>query len=147
MQPSRAKSYTLVVVQFVCLFAIVLTGPLFAHNPFWLFMELAALALALWALVAVRIDNVHVLPDVRPGSHLVRSGPYRWIRHPMYASLLLGALALVIDAPSWWRAGLWGVLLIDLVIKLHYEEQILAGHFADYTAYMQTSKRLIPYVY
>lgn len=147
MPPNRLKSYTLVIVQFACLLLIAITGPLFARNPLWLLVELAALAFAIWALLVVRIGNINITPDVRQNSQLIRSGPYRWLRHPIYAALLLGALALVIDAPTWSRAAMWGVLLFDLLIKLHYEERMLAGHFPDYAAYMQTSKRLIPYVY
>ena len=65
----------------------------------------------------------------------------------MYSALLLGTLALVLDAPSPLRWSLWIVLLIDLLIKLHYEERMLQGHFGGYGAYMAGSKRLIPYLY
>jgi protein-S-isoprenylcysteine O-methyltransferase Ste14 len=147
MPNRRMLSYLLVGVQFACLIFIALTGPLIARNPLFLSMEAAALALALWALLAVRIENIHVLPDVRPQSRLVRHGPYRWIRHPMYASLLLGTLALVLEAPSWWRWGIWSVLLIDLLVKLRHEERLLAAHFPEYQAYMAESRRLVPYLF
>lgn len=147
MQPSKAKSYLLVAVQFVCLILILITGPILARNPLLLLGELAAVALAGWAIVTVRVDRVNVLPEVRQGADLVRTGPYRIIRHPMYASLLLGALALVADAPSLLRWVLWIVLLADLLVKLHYEEEMLAAHFADYAAYQSSSRRLIPFVY
>jgi protein-S-isoprenylcysteine O-methyltransferase Ste14 len=147
MQRSRLASYTLVAIQFACLIAIALTGPILARNPLLLTMEAAAVLLGVWALLTVRIGNVHVVPDPRLGATLVRSGPYRWIRHPMYAALLLGALALVLESPTPLRWGLLVVLLIDLVVKLHYEERILLDHFAGYAEYMAASKRLIPYIY
>ena len=147
MQRSRLVSYTLVAIQFACLLAIVLTGPLLARNPLLLVVEVAALLLGVWAILTVRIDNVNVLPDPRRETVLVQSGPYRWIRHPMYTALLLGTLALVLDWPSTLRWGLWIVLLIDLIIKLHYEERMLLEHFGEYGTYMAGSKRLIPYVY
>ena len=65
----------------------------------------------------------------------------------MYASLLLGALALVLDSPTWWRLGIWVVLLVDLVIKLNYEERMLVRHFPEYAIYMAASKRLVPFIY
>ena len=65
----------------------------------------------------------------------------------MYATLLLGTLALVLDSPSTLRWSLWIVLLIDLLIKLRYEERMLLEHFRGYGAYMAGSKRLIPYLY
>ena len=147
MQRSRLASYSLVAIQFACLIAITLTGSLLARNPALLVMEAAAVLLGLWAILTVRIGNVNVLPDPRQKAVLVQSGPYRWIRHPMYTALLLGTLALVLDSPSTLRWSLWIVLLIDLLIKLRYEERMLLEHFGGYGAYMAGSKRLIPYLY
>jgi protein-S-isoprenylcysteine O-methyltransferase Ste14 len=147
MPRSRVVSYTLVAIQFACLGAIVLTGPILASHPLLLAAEFAAVLLGVWAILTVQIDKVNVVPDPRPNAELVRRGPYRWIRHPMYAALLLGTLALVLAAPSPLRWGLWLVLLVDLLIKLHYEEGLLRQHFSGYAAYMAESKRLIPYIF
>lgn len=147
MQPKRLKSYTLVAVQFACLAAILLTGPLLAPQPLLLALEAAAVALGLWAVLTVRLDQVQIVPDPHPDAQLVRHGPYRWIRHPMYAAVLLGTLALVLAQPSPLRWVLWLILLADLLIKLHYEERLLVEHFAGYRGYMAASKRLVPYVY
>ena len=147
MQRSRLASYSLVAIQFACLIAIALTGPLLARSLMLLALETVAVLVGVWAILTVRIGNVNVLPDPRQEAVLVQSGPYRWIRHPMYTALLLGTLALVLDSPSVLRWSLWIVLLIDLVIKLHYEERMLVEHFAGYSAYMAGSKRLIPYLY
>ncbi len=147
MQRSRMKSYTLVTIQFLCLIAIALTGPILARNPLFLAMEVAAVLLGVWALLAVRLSNVNVTPDPRPDAQLVRSGPYRWIRHPMYAALLLGTLALVLETATSLRWGLWLALLADLLVKVRYEEHLLMAYFADYRSYMAGSKRLIPLIY
>ncbi|MFN3979290.1 MAG: methyltransferase family protein [Caldilinea sp.] len=146
-KPDLLKSYTLVVIQFGALLALALTGPIVARHPVLLAVELAALALALWAIVTMRLRHLNVLPDVRPDSRLVRQGPYRWIRHPMYASILLGALALTLDESTPLRWLIYTVLLVNLLVKLHYEERLLAAAFPLYTAYQEVSKRLIPFIY
>lgn len=146
-KPNLLKSYTLVIIQFGALIALALTGPLIARHPLLLAVEIAALALAAWAIVTVRIRHLNVIPDVRHGSRLVRDGPYRWIRHPMYASILLGALALVLDAPTPLRWLIYAVLLVDLLVKLRYEERLLVAAFPIYAAYQEVSKRLIPFIY
>lgn len=146
-RPNRFKSYALVAIQFGCLIALALTGPIFARNPLLLAIEIAALALAAWAILTVSVRNVNVTPDVRAGGRLVREGPYRWIRHPMYASILLGALALVLETPTPARWLVYAVLVIDLLVKLHYEEQLLSAAFPPYAAYREVSKRLIPFIY
>lgn len=147
MQRNQLKSYLFVAVQFACLLAIAFTGPLIARQPVWLALEAAALALGAWTLWTVRRARFHILPDVLEDAHLVTHGPYRWIRHPMYATLLLGGLALTLNFPTPLRIVLWLVLVVDLVLKLHYEESLLAQRFQDYANYQQTSKRLVPYVY
>jgi protein-S-isoprenylcysteine O-methyltransferase Ste14 len=147
MSRDRVFAYTLVVIQFICLGAILLTGPLIAQNPVWLAVEVAAGVLALWALISARVGNFNITPTVRSGAELITRGPYRFIRHPMYASLLLVCLALVADAPAWWRWALWLVLAADLVVKLRYEERLLTGHFPGYAEYRRQTKRLVPFVY
>lgn len=146
-RPNLLKSYTLVAIQFGALLALALTGPILARHPLWLAVELGALALATWAILTVRLDKVSIIPDVRPESELVRNGPYRWIRHPMYASILLGALALVLDTPTLLRGLIYAVLAVDLLVKLTYEEQLLRAAFPHYAGYQAASKRLIPFVY
>ena len=134
-------------IQFGALLALALTGPILARHPLWLAAEIAALALATWALLTVRLHKVSIIPDVRQGSELVRHGPYRWLRHPMYASILLGALALVLDTPTLLRGLIYAVLVVDLLVKLTYEERLLLAAFPHYAAYQAASKRLIPFVY
>ncbi|MCB0059549.1 MAG: isoprenylcysteine carboxylmethyltransferase family protein [Caldilineaceae bacterium] len=146
-RPNRLKSYALVAIQFGCLIALALTGPIIARNPLLLAMEIAALALGAWAILTVSVRNVNVTPDVRSGSRLVRDGPYRWIRHPMYASLILIGLALVANSFSWLRWLIYAVLAVDLLVKLNYEERLLSAAFPPYAAYREVSKRLIPFIY
>ncbi|HEY4666951.1 MAG TPA: isoprenylcysteine carboxylmethyltransferase family protein, partial [Anaerolineales bacterium] len=121
--------------------------PLFAANPALLLLEGAAGMLGLWAIGTMGIGNFNVTPDVKPRARLVTSGPYRLIRHPMYTALLAGALALVLDAFSPLRLAIWLVLLIDLVVKLNYEERLLSLNLEGYSAHTQRTKRLIPFLY
>ena len=145
--PNKLKSYALVFVQFACLGALALTGPILARHPLLLAVEAAALALAGWALLTMRPTNMNVTPDVRGDSVLVAHGPYRVVRHPMYASILLGTLAIVLDAPSPLRWVIWALLLADLVLKLNYEERLLAAHHPDYALLQQKTWRLAPFIY
>ncbi len=147
MQSKPLVSYTLVFLQFAALGILALTGPIIARTPLWLALELAGLALGLWALWSMRRSLPNITPDVRPNATLVRSGPYRWIRHPMYTMLLLAGGAVVLNAPSALRAAVWVLLVGVLLVKIRYEERLLSAHFTDYAAYQQESKRLVPFVY
>lgn len=141
------RSYGLVLIQFAAILAIVATGPWFAANVGLQLLEVAGIGLGLWAVLAMRLTNLHILPDVRPNAQLIQRGPYRLIRHPMYSALLVTTGVLVISAFSWLRLGFWLVLLVDLLIKLRYEEGLLLAHHPGYNAYQQQTKRLVPFVY
>ncbi len=141
------KSYLLVIIQFACLFGLAFTGPVIARNPVWLVVEILGLAVGVWAIVAMRFFNFNVTPDVKIDGFMVEQGPYRWIRHPMYASLLIIGVALVADTFSWLRLAILVVLAVDLVVKLTYEESLLQQHYPAYADYMKRTKRLIPGLY
>lgn len=142
----KLKSYIFVFIQFVGLVLIAVTGPLIAQNKLYLMMEAIGLVLGVWAVWVMKIGNFRVTPDIPSNSRLVTSGPYEYIRHPMYASLLLITLALILDHLSPFRLFLWLILLADLLMKLNYEEELLSGRFKGYSSYKQRTKRLIPFI-
>ncbi len=144
---NRTISYLLVGVQFACLIYLALTGPVVARPPVWLALEIGGLALGLWAVVVMRLGNFNITPDVRSNGRLVERGPYRLVRHPMYAAVLLVALALVGSGPSWPRWLVLALLAADLVVKLLYEERLLRSAYPAYAAYQQRTKRLIPFIF
>ena len=145
--PGLIKSVLFVGIQFVCLGLIAITGPLLPANAALLVIELLGLGLGIWAILTMRIGNFNITPDPLTRSKLVISGPYRLIRHPMYLALLLTTLPLVINEFDLFRFAIWLVLLVNLLLKLNYEENMLVVELAGYDQYIQKSSRLIPFVY
>lgn len=79
---------------------------------------------------------------------LVQSGPYRYIRHPIYTGLI-AAFAGTTLAIGEWR-GLLALLLVcvSLVFKLRREERLMLEHFGtSYTDYRRVSWALLPWIY
>ena len=109
-------------------------------------IALAGLVIMLWARVILG-RNWSADVALKEGHELVTSGPYRWVRHPIYSGLLLMALGWAV-----WRgrySGFWGlaVLLPLFWIKARAEEQLMIQHFGDaYRSYKARVKALIPYV-
>lgn len=86
-----------------------------------------------------------VMPEPRRANVLGKSGPYKFVRHPMYSSVLLCAIsaALAYSQTFKWLAVL--ALFIVLWIKLKREEVLLAQLHPEYADYKNHTKTLIPF--
>ena len=140
-------SILFVIIQFLCLAVIGLTGPIFANPLLLLLIELSGLFLGIWAVLTMRIGHFNIVPEPLSWSKMVSRGPYRIIRHPMYLALLITTLPLVISDFSSLRLVFWFILLVDLVIKMGYEEGLLQELFPEYVHYQKQTTRLIPGIY
>jgi len=141
------KSLLFVFIQIVSLGLIGVTGPLFAANRLLLFIEMMGLFLGIWAVLIMKPGYFNITPDPLSWSKLVKVGPYRVIRHPMYLALLLTTLPLIIDRFNYLRLFLWVALLTNLLLKIRYEERILVLEVDGYENYLKGSYRLIPMIY
>lgn len=102
--------------------------------------------LALWALAANRPGNFNIRPTPRHGGTLITSGPYRWIRHPMYTSVLLAAAAAAWNSFETADTLLWLALLGVLLAKATIEERALVRRFPDYQDYRVRTTRFVPWL-
>ena len=143
----RSPSIWLVGVQVAALIFIAATGPILAERISCMALEILGLTVGFSAVLSMRLRQVRVSPEITPHASLVTTGPYRFIRHPMYLAVLVVALALLLDHFSWLRGIAWLVLLGDIVAKLNYEEHLLVRHFPEYAEYRKKTKRLLPLVY
>jgi protein-S-isoprenylcysteine O-methyltransferase Ste14 len=81
-------------------------------------------------------------------SRLVTVGLYRYIRHPLYSSLLFLGWGLFFKSPSWLEAGLALLCTLFLAATARVEERENFQYFgADYAEYMKHTKRFIPFVF
>lgn len=142
----RSTGVVLVILQFACLLFLLITTPV-RTTPWGLALIISAASLLLWALLAMRASRLRVLPNPARDARLVTSGPYHFIRHPMYTSLILGSVGLVVIDPSASRISVLLLLIAVLVVKLNVEEKLLAGKFPEYESYRARTFRLVPYVY
>ena len=74
-------------------------------------------------------------------------GPYRWVRHPAYASYLVGNLGYLLENPTWWNGAVLAAAIAAQFVRIHYEEAVLAEDPAYHAYRKRTRWRLIPFVY
>jgi protein-S-isoprenylcysteine O-methyltransferase Ste14 len=143
----QIRGYLYVAVQFACVGAILLTGPIVPPSVPAALLLLVSVLLGLWAVLSMGLGRFRITPYLHPAGRLHRRGPYRVVRHPMYLALLLAMLGSVAGDPSAARFGVWLLLIGTLVLKLRMEEKLLAERHSEYAAYAATTCRMLPFVY
>lgn len=132
---------------------IVLAAPAWFTDPFsvrqiasWLFLGVSAM-LAVSAVVQLHWFGA---PEsgLETTRQLVERGAYRWIRHPLYFSLLLLGMGAWLKRPTAWGAAILVLLGVLVVQVSRIEEGENQHRFGDaYRAYMARSWRFLPRVY
>jgi len=93
--------------------------------------------------------NWSITLEIREQHRLVETGPYARVRHPMYTSFLLMAVGQAFLLAN-WVAGLAGLIgfAVLFFLRVGKEERMMLEIFgAEYRAYMERTKRIIPYLY
>jgi len=111
-----------------------------------LLLMAAGLALGLWSFVVMG-RHLRIMPEPAANARLLRQGPYRLIRHPMYSALVVGSIGWLLCTFSWPRLACLLTLLPVLLLKAAREERLLTEKFPDYAAYRAASHRIIPWVW
>ena len=109
----------------------VVTGIVSVPLLYWLFKSIG--------------KNITQTVKTRKEHQLVTSGPYRWVRHPLYSVGTLLFLSFALMASNWFIALSSLLGLVMLMVRLPKEEQNLIEKFGDeYKNYMKRTGRLIP---
>lgn len=82
-----------------------------------------------------------IIPQSRS---LVQSGPYRWVRHPLYVAEELATIGFFLAQPTWPRLGLLLVHAAFQIYRALQEEKVLAETFPEYAEYTGRTPRFLP---
>lgn len=121
--------------------------PLSLHVPGSITLVIAALAamLGVWVLWFNKLGNWSVLPQPLADAQLIKTGPYAWMRHPMYTTVLLACFVFVLHNLNLINLLAWCALLLVLNVKARYEERLLKKAMNEYADYMQSvTSRFLP---
>lgn len=138
----------LVTIQLGSLLYLALSGILLAKSVLGLMVEAAGIILGVVAIYVAGVHNVNIAPLPKDGGQLITSGPYRFIRHPMYLAQVVAFIPLVVADYTLLRLVVILLLTVALLLKMPYEERGLVGQFGeDYIEYITKTKKVIPFIY
>jgi len=141
------KSHALVALQMCAIAGCIYAPDLkYQGDSLYLLISMTGGLLALWVLYHNRPGNFDIYPEPRKATQLITTGPYQWVRHPMYSSLLLLMLGISLYSYQFSNALAFSVLMLVVYGKARLEEQYLQQQFAEYKTYQQHTKRFIPFV-
>ncbi len=112
-----------------------------------LVLVIAGVSFACWARYTLG-RNWSIAAQLKHEHELIQSGPYRFVRHPIYSGLLLAFLGTTVMIGEWRALLAFAIILISFLYKFRVEERLLRMHFGDaYLQYASRTKALVPVVY
>lgn len=121
------------------------TSSLFSSSPLVIAAQLFAVGLAVWARRSFPAGTFRV--TAVPAAHdVIQRGPYRLIRHPMYAAALLFIWAAVLSHSSVLTVGVGALVTVLVSARIAIEERMLAEQYPEYAAYVRSTKAVVPYL-
>ena len=145
MKPEQAASMGGLVLAVGALVTLVLRHEAFGTGPVTIGAQVAAALLMLWARVTFGMRSFHAAASPTDGG-LVTTGPYRFMRNPIYAAILLFLGAAIAAHPTAIAIAAGFVATVGTVIRIVAEERLLGRQFLEYDAYAARTKRIIPFV-
>lgn len=119
---------------------------LLANAPTLLVIQACAVLLMLWARATFGLRSFHPTADTTEGG-LVSTGPYRYWRHPIYASIIYFVWTGQVEAPTRLSVALALLVTAGLALRMVLEEQFLVAAYPEYSGYMRHAKRLVPFIF
>ena len=125
---------------------LVFMHSLFSLSAVVIALQVMALLLFFWARITLGRRSFHVAANPTEGG-LVETGPYRYIRHPIYTAMCLFTGAGAAAHLSWKTVLAFCVILGFAVIRIFCEESLVARRYPDYRQYATRTWRMVPAIF
>lgn len=141
----KPLSAPVVLVLVLAMVGLFYTHSLFGHGPVSIGLQVAAVLLMLWARVTFGLRSFHYAANPTEGG-LVTSGPYHYMRHPIYAAILLFLWTGVAVSASPLSVALGLIATAMLALRIAFEERLVRRRYPEYDDYARRTKRVIPFI-
>lgn len=135
-----------VIVQFSAILFLLTQVNINQLSTLAIGLIILAVIIGLTALIHMQPKNLNITPALKPHHQLITHGIYRYIRHPMYTSVILFCLALMLSNNTWMTQLVMLILVLDLWFKSKREEVLLSERFPHYQPYRERTGRFLPFL-
>lgn len=125
---------------------LALLHALLSWAPVVIGIQVLAVGLMLWGRFTFGLRSFHATASPTAGG-IVTTGPYRFIRHPLYTSICLFAWPAVLANLSPVTVLLGAVMTCGALLRMRCEEVLLVRRYPEYAEYSAHTKRMIPGVF
>jgi protein-S-isoprenylcysteine O-methyltransferase Ste14 len=133
------------VILVLALAGLFYAHSLFGQGPVSIGLQILAALLMIWARVTFGMRSFHYAANPTEGG-LVTTGPYRYLRHPIYAAILLFLWTGVAFNASPLSVALGLVATAMLALRIAFEERLVRRRYPEYDDYARRTKRVIPFI-
>jgi len=107
---------------------------------------IAGLGFSIWARRRLG-RNWSGTVTLKEDHELIRTGPYRWVRHPIYTGLLVAFVGTAVSLSEWRGVAAIALATLALLLKIRLEEDWMLETFGDgYRRYRAEVRALVPFV-
>jgi protein-S-isoprenylcysteine O-methyltransferase Ste14 len=142
----KALSVVFLLIMVAAMAGLYMAHALLSPLPFVIAAQVAAVALMLWARATFGGRSFHGAANPTAGG-LVTSGPYHFIRHPIYTAAVLFGWAGVLAHRNTPSIMLGVLLLAGAFGRMGCEETLVAATYPEYKDYAKKTKRMLPFVF
>jgi protein-S-isoprenylcysteine O-methyltransferase Ste14 len=154
LDPGSRKFYRFFTFEFLLILIL-------ANSDYWLFEPFSLLQIASWILLIfslflvlpgfyslVNRGKLTQTANIETTTNLVTSGIYKYIRHPLYSSLLFLSAGCFLKNTSLLATSLFvTITVLVYVIALSEEKENMLKFGDDYTVYIKKTKLFVPFLF
>ena len=143
----------LVITPYVVVFSLFYLGRYFGTHKSTLATRMAGTVITVLGMIGYILSllslrrNWSLSASIKEGHKLIKSGPYKLVRHPMYSSMTVIVLGAGLLTANYMMILFTPVVGIVYYIRAGKEEALLRGEFPEYDQYAGETKMLIPGIF